>query len=518
MRISKQLLLPAVIFAVAFAGCIGQVGTPPSPNEKVASLTLGSDALQQLSAGECTDASMCTLPNNRDCVQLVIDVFGDGHTVGYCTQPDGKVLKLTNPRDIPMVCRSNKDRYSVQCMDIRDNLAVDVTDLDVHIYPSRSSSAYKRFIGTGIGEGAGYLVEDGEGEGLGEGEPTNPQDDLKPPQDDNPACTQHAKAWFLKAFNDILKKEGLNFQYTPTGGDSTSGFFDNSQFQSNPSDLCKQNSQPQCDGKGLQQGRCFCWNGQFGATCKGAPMVDAALSVACNMRPPTCNDDSYATAIWDESRNAINWIQNNNNTTTTQEGVATAGAITAGALAAAAGIGALIMLADPLVLDLEGDGVELTSAKDGVTFDMSGTGATRMAWVKGKDDALLAIDRNGNGKIDNGSELFSDAFQAGGLRATDGFHALAIADSPVNYGNGNGKVDAGDAMFDQLRLWQDANGDGVSQDGELRTLSSVGIEALNVKSHNRALVDSHGNDLSTQGSFVRQGKTLSMLDALLVNR
>jgi hypothetical protein len=222
--------------------------------------------------------------------------------------------------------------------------------------------------------------------------------------------------------------------------------------------------------------------------------------------------------VWDESREAINWIQNNNTTTTTKQGVATAGAVTAGVLAAAVGIGALIMLADPLILDLDGDGVALTSAAGGVVFDMTGAGPARTAWVSGSDDALLAIDLNGNGRIDDGSELFGDAFTLGGQRARDGFEALALADSPRNAGNGDGRVDPRDKLYDRLLLWRDANRDGVSQAGELSSLRSAGVEALGTQQRTRSLTDRHGNDLSAQGSFIRAGQAGRMFDACLTSR
>lgn len=510
--IARSLLLTLPL-AAALTSCVGMVGNPPSPNEKVASLTLSADALHALSAKECQDPT-CALPNNRDCTQLVIEVHGDGHTVGYCTQQGGQVVRLTNPRDIPLQCRSNKESYSVQCMDVRDNLALDATQDQIHIYPPRASAAYQRFIGAGIGDGSGYLTEEGDDEGGGPAAP--------PPPAANPSdvekCAKSAKAYFVKAFSDALKREGLTFGYTPSGVKSTSGFFNNSEFQSNPALLCQQTVKAPCDGKAASQGRCYCWNGTFGATCKGAPMVDAALAEACAQRPPPCNPDTYATTVWDESRDAINWIQANNKSTTNKEGAATAGAITAGALAAAAGIGALIMLADPLILDLDGDGVALTSAADGVLFDLTGAGPARTAWVKGHDDALLAIDLNGNGRIDDGSELFGDTFSLGGLRARDGFEALTIADSPRNAGNGDGRVDPRDGLFDRLLLWRDNNHDGVTQPGELSSLGCAGIESLDARRRNRPTTDRHGNDLSAQGSFVRSGRPGRMFDACLINR
>lgn len=127
--------------------------------------------------------------------------------------------------------------------------------------------------------------------------------------------------------------------------------------------------------------------------------------------------------------------------------------------------------ADPLVLDLDRDGIEtigIGSAAN-VLFDHDGDGVkTATGWVKA-DDGMLVLDRNGNGTIDNGGELFGDQTLVGGVKAANGFAALSAEDT-----NKNGKFDAGDANFTKVRIWQDKNSDGVSQTDELRTLSELG--------------------------------------------
>lgn len=114
---------------------------------------------------------------------------------------------------------------------------------------------------------------------------------------------------------------------------------------------------------------------------------------------------------------------------------------------------------DPLVLDLDGDGFELLSVKDGVYFDEDAKGLTeKTEWVSA-DDALLAIDLNGDGIINDGSELFgTSTLLADGTRAENGFAALAQYDE-----NQDGRIDAQDAVFSQLTVWQDVNSDGISQ-------------------------------------------------------
>ncbi|BDU57039.1 hypothetical protein LMORI2_00210 [Limnohabitans sp. MORI2] len=130
----------------------------------------------------------------------------------------------------------------------------------------------------------------------------------------------------------------------------------------------------------------------------------------------------------------------------------------------------------PLVLDLNGDGVQTTSISEGTQFDLLASGQKQhVGWVS-KQDGLLAIDLNGDGQINSGAELFGDHAQlADGSLAKDGWSALRALDS-----NHDGKIDAQDAKFNLLRLWEDADGDGVTDAGELYSLlvkSSVEVHS-----------------------------------------
>ncbi|HCK84378.1 MAG TPA: hypothetical protein DHW63_07655, partial [Hyphomonadaceae bacterium] len=129
------------------------------------------------------------------------------------------------------------------------------------------------------------------------------------------------------------------------------------------------------------------------------------------------------------------------------------------------------VLIAPIVLDLDGDGLELSHVNaSGVRFDQDGDGeADPTGWV-GADDGLLVIDHNGNGVIDNGGEIaFSNHvdFAVSDLEGLRGYDT-----------NENGQIDAGDAAFAALKVWQDANQDGVSQAGELTTLAERNIASI----------------------------------------
>ncbi|MDP2142563.1 MAG: hypothetical protein Q8J80_00380, partial [Gallionella sp.] len=165
---------------------------------------------------------------------------------------------------------------------------------------------------------------------------------------------------------------------------------------------------------------------------------------------------------------------------------------------------------DPLTLDLNGNGIETVpvNATNPVYFDLTGEGVqTSVGWVA-PNDGFLVLDRNGNGIIDDGTELFGDAspaYEAGGTspstgsgRTEDGFAALAQEDT-----NADGVVNSSDANFSSLRVWQDLNQDGVSQAGELKTLSELGIESFNVTSVNHSQLLANGNQIADTGTYTR---------------
>ncbi|NMG35399.1 RTX toxin [Azoarcus sp. TTM-91] len=163
----------------------------------------------------------------------------------------------------------------------------------------------------------------------------------------------------------------------------------------------------------------------------------------------------------------------------------------------------------PLILDLDGDGVETTALTNGVFFDHDGNGfAEQSGWV-GKDDGLLVLDRNGNGSIDGGSELFgNNTTLANGNKAANGFAALRELDS-----NLDGVIDANDAAYASLRVWKDADGDGITDEGELLPLEEAGVARIALNYTNTATTDANGNQHLQTGSFTRaDGTTATVTD------
>jgi hypothetical protein len=155
----------------------------------------------------------------------------------------------------------------------------------------------------------------------------------------------------------------------------------------------------------------------------------------------------------------------------------------------------------PLLVDTLRNGYRLTSVDEGVLFDLDGDGTPeQVAWTEAdSDDAWLAMDRNGNGRIDDGSELFGNHTRAYADRAdpqaANGFEALKFAQGP-SYGQSyaDSQIDSRDAVFPRLLLWRDRNHNGISEPEELEPLSGSGLLAISTDYRSSRRVDRHGNE------------------------
>jgi len=168
-------------------------------------------------------------------------------------------------------------------------------------------------------------------------------------------------------------------------------------------------------------------------------------------------------------------------------------------------------MSDPLILDLNKDGVVDVSGTKYFDLDINGF-AEKTFWA-GNGDGLLVMDRNGDGIINDGGELFGDQVtKKDGSIATGGFDALSDLDS-----NSDGIIDANDEAFEQLKVWADYNGDGEFASDELKTLNELGISAVKLDGADDGSVDENGNIYNRTGTFAwENGENSSISEMLLV--
>ena len=165
--------------------------------------------------------------------------------------------------------------------------------------------------------------------------------------------------------------------------------------------------------------------------------------------------------------------------------------------------------ASPIVIDLNGDGIKTLPLSKRNYFDLNNDGfAERTGWVD-RNDGLLALDLNGNGKIDNGTELFgNNTLLPDGTTAAHGYEALAQYDS-----NHDGLIDKRDSIWEKLRIWRDANSDTRTGEGELHKLDEFNIAAIDLNAKAVTEEDAEGNKISHRGQVIKtDGSTAEAAD------
>jgi hypothetical protein len=161
---------------------------------------------------------------------------------------------------------------------------------------------------------------------------------------------------------------------------------------------------------------------------------------------------------------------------------------------------------EPLVLDLNGDGVNTTGTGDMVWFDLNGDGAKdHITWTNSNTmEGFLWVNLAGKNRVDDGSELFGIAtVMPDGKKAKDGFQALAMYDDAAQGGNADGVIDSNDAVWNKLRVWIDINHNGVCEPGEVNPLRKYGVEAISLAAVRSTFVDADGNGHFLRGHYWR---------------
>ena len=511
---------------VLAAGCgSGELEGAGASTAVIAQFSLKSDPLGALRLEDCVDSEgkPCTAyPNPAGCEALAVNIGGTGIASGLCAKA-GEVFKLGNVlQGLPYLCGFDQATGCVRCQDV---LGAPVLERCPPVPPALPGAFSDAGLPTGeipagprppmMGDGgmpapapvptpvpAPEVPGAGQAGGVEQGPGGAGQAGAAP------CDLEAAKAFYADKLNQILAKEGLKFSFTyEAGGDTSSSPLFSMGLDlcggaaqvaglALPSNLAGLMNPTACDANAEAQGRCYCYDG-MAPTCRCARITNQVLAEICGA-VATCADRSFVGQLWPVHNAANRWLNQ-------MRFPPSAGPLT---LDTATGPESLVCLGSPLVIDTKGDGIALTSLDQGVAFPLT-TGVTRSAWVRG-DDALLAMDRNNNGRIDDGSELFGEG------SASDGFAALSALDAVSNGGNGNGLVDPGDLLFDQLVLWSDANGDGQSAPSELRSLTQHGIVGLELTAvHHAGLFDAHGNDLGLRARFHRQdGTSGDLVDVL----
>ena len=170
------------------------------------------------------------------------------------------------------------------------------------------------------------------------------------------------------------------------------------------------------------------------------------------------------------------------------------------------------MYYDPIIIDLNKDGTTTSKLNGAVNFDMDNNGFKEATGWISKDDAFLAYDRNGNGKIDNGNELFGDktvsvgAYGYTGETAKNGFEALKEFDF-----NNDNIIDEKDKDFDKLLLWQDLNTNGLTEEGELKSLKEHNVKSIDLR-YKETQIDNNGNLIKQTSTVTFNDNTTTTAD------
>lgn len=475
----------------------------------LSSIALSADGLGSLQWKSCLKQkgpeNCKRYPNPKGCDQLHVTVWSDGSSSGLCTPKQGAAQVIKSfAEGLPFICRQEKGQAGVSCLDIfGTKYAMDDTRSEPT--PIRNERAAAP---------TGASGQDGAPIGIAEVEQPAGQ-----PAD--PCAVSGALATFSRNMNTILSKERIQPVYRPQvrEGDLVQG-----SLGSAVGAYVALDGQPIFDlihPLLTMTGEGYCYEILGGRQCRCARMSYQALADTVSELSGKCQSMDWLGAVWVETGLSTTFLathtyQDKSQTGSIERSVDSAIEIASSSVPEVS-IDVVSCVLSPMVLDLGGDGIRPSSLERGTQFDLDGSGLVQTAWMTG-DDALLSFDRNGNGRIDDGNELFGEARDLDGRLSEDGFSALALLDQRRHGGNEDGAVGPGDALWKKLRLWTDRNRDGLSQPDELRTLARAGVARLSLAhTFDATAMDAHGNHLGLKGNFTRKsGKEGQMIDVRFV--
>jgi len=516
MRAFRMLIGATVALAL---GCQGQIHTSleEGGSQKIATYALKADSYGALQFAEClvkkgARETCQRYPNPMQCAKLDVSVDAEANVQAVCATADGsKAEKVKGMiQGVPFACKKGKTKGCVACKDLFGNDLISTCPQEFAADSNAAANA--------AAEQAQPLAAD---EPIG----TEISD----------CSSKGALQVFAAELNKILAEQGIGFKYQPTTlnpSRALDGF-----LPGNVLGGCKGNIWTEAQktfGQFLPGPVC---STSFGGVkvCRCPVMTIQAMEKSCEILGKACKSGAWEVSLFTEallSAHSLslpayaNYSVDDSGPSTGGipgiPGMSSTGPSSSGSQVIPQG-GDIestppICVGDPLVLDLDGNGsIQTTGLSHGVQFDLLGRGKLQTAWI-GDGDAFLALDRNGNGLVDGGNELFGEALGIDGNLTLSGFQALSLLDKPKHGGNGDGVVNAKDALFERLLVWTDRNTDGFSQPDELHTLTDSGIQELSLSyQYEMNSYDRNGNDLGQRGSFIRKdGKPGLMIDVYLI--
>ncbi len=297
---------------------------------------------------------------------------------------------------------------------------------------------------------------------------------------------------YVDAANDMLERAGLDVALTPPTRVDTLSSFEDGDLELGSAgcedvlDYLDDEFADDDHGEDWVFGAEAIEECQEDGRCRIGQIVTRAMAEACSRIPPGCNVRQMSQGIVGAAGETVEEL--------CDEGDGADDGADDGALDSPKSAILQECVGSPLVLDLAGDGLALQGPSAGARFALFGGPRTAVGWLAGGDDALLAVDLDGDGAIESGLELFGEA---GG--APDGFAALARHDD-----NGDGVIDPADAIYARLLAWRD-DGDGVSTPAELLPLAETRVLALPVRGTRLGVVDFAGNELGLEAAAAAAG-------------